>query len=585
MIGEKKNKLNSLASYALRQRILYVCLFLILIISIGVDLGLAWFLKLITDIAVLHNNNKLFNVLLIGSSIMIAAVFVSYFGKMIKELISNRIRNDLRKDVFNHTLFLETEYYDNKHSGDLISRLTNDNNAIGNALSDTIYDLVRNPLLALLSFIFLLNIYWPLALICGLIGPLTLLLSKFFGNSIRKNSSHHQNQLGKINGFLQDVFSGRFIVRTFQLEKVILNKYKHFSDDIYEIEMKGSRLNAGLQAGASFIGHLSFQIAFGFGAYFVLKGELTIGGLIAVVQLLNNLTWPFTNLAGVWGSFQGSLAAADRTFDILKQPIISKENDPIKTEMYLQQIRFVNVNFSYNNGLTVFNNLNFSTPSGKMVAIVGPSGAGKTTLFKLMLGLYNVDGGEIKLNDRSISEMTTEEIAMYFSIVPQETYLFSGTIKENISFGKLNSTENEIIQAAKAANAHDFIMELPEKYDTEIGEIGNRLSGGQKQRISIARAVLKNAQILLLDEATASLDNESERLVQTALEQLMIGRTTFVIAHRLSTVQNADVILVIDQGEIVEMGTHSELYDRNGRYWKLYMKHFNSNEELKLEGE
>lgn len=515
----------------------------------------------------------------VGVGILLLSVTVNYFDSYLKSKVSISIRNDLRTMTFHHLLRLPSSSYDNSHSGELVSHLTSDNQAIGQALGNTLMMLIRSPMMAFFSFLYLLNIYWPLAVICGFIGPLNLLVGKVFGKAIRENSKRVQELIAKSTGFLQDVLSGSTVVKTFALERNFYGKYQNFSQQILLREMKGGKISATMQATSNGIGVLSFIVAFVLGAYFVINEKMTIGGLIAFIQLLNHVTWPFTGLAGLWGNMQHALGAADRIFEGLKKTVeyatFPNEN---KRKQTFTNLELRNVGFAYGNK-EVIHHLDLKVESGKTVAIVGPSGAGKTTLFKLLLGLYKPTQGSIIINGRNTGLMELDELRSYFSIVPQETYLFAGSVRDNIADGKPNATMEEITRAAKFANAYEFITGLPEGFATEVGERGMKLSGGQKQRIAISRALLRDAPVLLLDEATAALDNESEKLIQDAMDNLIEGRTSFVIAHRLSTVQRADSIIVMDQGRIVESGTHEELLSYNGLYRRLFNLQFGMDPE------
>ncbi|RAV12617.1 ABC transporter ATP-binding protein [Paenibacillus contaminans] len=578
----KNSTAAKLAGIVSRRWLSYVGLFVVMALGIGLDLGLAWYMMQITDTAVLKEKKAFIDLIVIGLCILLLSVTVNFFDSYLKSKVSNTLRNDLRIMTFHHMLRLPSSYFDKSHSGELLTRLTSDNQAIGQALGNTLMMLIRSPVMAVFSFIYLLSIYWPLAVVCGFIGPLTLLVGKVFGKALRENGKNVQDLVGKSTGFLQDVLSGNAVVKAFQLEQKFYGKYKAYSGRILARETKAGTLNATMQAASNGIGVSSFIIAFVLGAYFVINGKMTIGALIAFIQLLNHVTWPFTGLAGLWGSLQNALGSADRIFEVLEQRVEHTrlpESAANKEDERFVTLELDGLGFGYDDGKKMIENLSFTVEAGQMIALVGPSGAGKTTLFKLLLGLYRPTSGQIRLNGQATASMGLDRLRGFFSLVPQETYLFSGTFRENIADGRADATDEEILAAAKHAHAYDFIMKLPEGLDTEIGERGVKLSGGQKQRIAIARALLRNAPVLLLDEATAALDNKSEHLIQSALEKLMTGRTTFVIAHRLSTVQRADRILVMDNGQLAESGTHDELLAAKGLYSRLYHMQFKTQAE------
>ncbi len=550
-----------------------------MVIEIVFELALAWFLHAITDAAVAGDLALVRARFVFGASVMLAGALMTYFGTYLQVSTSARVQQDLRRELYSHALRLPTRHYTKTHSGDLVSRLTNDINGIGGALGHNLVTIVQSPLVAIFAFLYLLQLNWQLAVLSGLIGPLTLLVARVFGRAMRANSAALHALLAKVNSFLTDSFTGHVVVRAFGLERALHRRYVEDTEDALRLELKGGKLRGGLNSCSHAIGSVAFIIALGVGASFVARGELTIGALIAFVQLLNRLTFPFSHLASVWAGIQSSLASAERLFALLDESPTYKElPEPPKYDQrpLTRGVSLRGVRFAYNEGAEVIDGVTFDAAAGATTALVGPSGAGKSTLFQLILGLYPPDEGVIEIDGRPVTEMEPQELYGMIAVVPQETFLFGGTIRENIAYGRPGASEDEIVEAAKSAYAHDFICELPNGYDTEIGERGVRLSGGQRQRISIARALLKNAPLLLLDEATASLDTESEVAVQAALARLMEGRTTLVIAHRLSTIHRAEKIIVLDQGRVMESGAHRDLLARNGLYARLYRLQFES---------
>ncbi|WP_339801524.1 ABC transporter ATP-binding protein [Paenibacillus sp. FSL R5-0744] len=566
-----------LLKYSLQFKYGYVILFFTMILGIGLDLGIAWYLSQVTNTAVSNGKVLWQSLVVTGLIILLLNVVNSYVDTYFKTKVSSKIRNNLRVDTLKKLMCLPESYYNDNHSGELLSRMTNDNQAIGNACTDTVISLIRNPLLAVLAFIYLLTIHWQLALICVLIGPMTILVGGLFGKALRNNSQELQSGIGKMTSLLQEILGSSIIFKTFGLEKKLFGKFVSSSNDISQLEIQGGRIHASLSATANAVGHFSFIITFVLGAVFVSNGSMAIGGLIAFIQLMNHLTWPFTGMASLWGGFQQALGAADRIFTLMDEQ--SEYSSLPKQAVNHEQgyLKVTDLTFGYKEDQYVLNNIGFSVKPGEVVAIVGPSGGGKSTIYKLLLGLFKQNFGHIQINELNTNSMKLEDLRSYFALVPQENYLYSGTVRENIANGKPDATDDEIISAARDANALDFIMELPEGFETEIGEGGDYLSGGQKQRISIARALLRNAPILLLDEATAALDSESERLVQEALDRLMKGRTTIIIAHRLSTIKNANEIIVLDNGGIIDKGTHEELLKSEGLYRKLVNNSLGSN--------
>ncbi|WP_178381965.1 ABC transporter ATP-binding protein [Paenibacillus sp. P32E] len=561
-----------MSTYMLKHKLLYTVLLLITLFSIVLDLTMAWFLARITDAAVRMDVEAFSGLAWFGGLFLITAGVSSYFSAYLKINISAKIRNELRLDLMNHTLLLPQSYFDRNHSGDLLSRFTNDNQSVGEACGQVMIDLLRNPLLAVASFAYLIYINWLLALICITMGPLLYLVGKVFGKAMRKNSVQVQENMSRTTSFLNDILGSSMVFKSFSIERRLMKQYKGYSDSINAGEQNRGRIEGATGALSSVLGNLTFLLALVIAGYFVAKGSLEVGAMIAFIQLMNYLVMPFSALPGLVASMQQSLGAAQRIFEVMDAPA-EVEALPEKQMQHpeFEQLSLSEVTFSYPGaGKLSLNQVSLELPQGMQMAVVGPSGGGKSTLFKLLLGFYNPDEGEILINGQTVQGMSLEQLRSHFAYVPQESGLYTGSIRENIRNGRQDASEEEVIEALRQANAYDFVMELPEGVDSEIGEHGSRLSGGQRQRLSIARAMLKNAPILLLDEATAALDNESEKMVQQAIRKLMKDKTTIVIAHRLSTIQSADVILVMENGEIVERGNHEELLAAEGRYYDLY---------------
>lgn len=561
-----------LMQYMLRYKMIYALLLFTMFLGVALDLSVAWYLNQITNAAVLAESTIWSRLILTGAVIVLFTIINAYMNIQLKVKVSSSIRNDLRKDTLHHILRLPEQRFNQQHSGDLLSRMTNDNQAIGDTCGEIFISLLRSPLLAVSAFVYLLMINWPLALICICIAPLTMIVGTVFGKAIRRNTNDLQKGSAKQTSLLQEILSSSIVFKTFGLEKKLHRQFAGMSDDVACLENKTGKLQAALSASANGIGITSFMVAFILGAYFVAVGEMQIGALVAFIQLMNFVTGPFMQLANLWGGLQKGLGAADRIFQIMdeKTEYASFPEKSSKKDQF-RHIKLEEISAGYGVNDIILQKINLFIEPGKKIAVVGPSGGGKTTLLKLILGLYRQSKGKMYIDDKDTDAIGVMEQRRYFSLVPQETYLFSGTIRDNILQGNENATEDEIVMAAKHANAYEFIIELEHGFDTEIGEHGARLSGGQKQRISIARALLRDAPVLLLDEATAALDNESERLVQEALQKLMASRTTFVVAHRLSTIRNADNILVMDQGAIIETGNHDQLMSLGGLYQKLYL--------------
>ncbi|WP_152534740.1 ABC transporter ATP-binding protein [Bacillus cihuensis] len=427
------------------------------------------------------------------------------------------------------------------------------------------------PIIYIAVFIYLYQINPIICFASLIVAPLAIGFGVFFGLLLRRNNRRIYTLFGKINTILNESFSGLTVIRSYTLEKLTFNKLLKKNDELYRLEIANSKLRAWFFTAGELLCSFYFLFSLCLGAYFVFTGEMTVGSLLIYVNLVNYLVNPLTGLAAMWASFQRSATAVERLSTVLDlEPEsygLPSYNKAINT---VSSIRFQNVTFGYEYNQIIFDRFQLEIPVEKVVALVGPSGAGKSTLFNLLQGFHKPSEGDVFINNRSTADYSLEELRSAVAYVPQETFLFTGTIRENLQIARPNVTEMEIIQACSQAFLHDYIMSLPEGYDTKIGERGIRLSGGQKQRLAIARAVLKNAPILLLDEATSALDSETELYVQKALQELMKNRTTIIIAHRLSTIQNADVIIAIENGKIVQMGSHEELLQNKGLYEKLY---------------
>jgi ATP-binding cassette subfamily B protein len=550
---------------------IYLSLMILMFMDILTTLFFTWFLSQVTDAALAKNISQVRWLLLFGTVMVILNIGVSYYETVLELDAVNKVRRELKLSLFQHMLRLPSRFYAVHHSGDLVSRLTNDVNAVQGAIGINLLNLIRMPLMATAAFIYLLTIHWKLALMCLLLGPAALLVGGVFGKLIRDNGRRLQDYLGRVNSLLHDVFAGHTVMRAFAMERKLEDRYRIDCDQVLSMEQREAKLLGWLQAGSGTISLTSFFVSMGIGAYYVAEGSISIGSLLAFLTLIQHLIYPFSGIAKQWGGLQRSLAAVERIWKVMdERPERSKLPSYIHPVPLHTGIRLNQLTFSYDDKKKVLRDINMMIPVGSTIAFVGPSGAGKSTLFQVIMGFYYPTSGTIILDD---IPMDTADIGVwrsYMSYVPQESYLFTGTIRDNIAGGLPDASDEAITRAAMDSNAHEFITELPDGYDTWIGERGITLSGGQKQRITIARAILKDAPILLLDEATSSLDTETEAAVKEALLRLMKGRTTLIIAHRLSTVLHADWIVVMDQGMLVEQGTHEQLLSEQGLYTRLY---------------
>lgn len=479
---------------------------------------------------------------------------------------------DVRKYIYEHMQRLSLRFYEDKQVGTLMSNVVNDTDLFEQFISHAIPDVVVNviTLVGVSAVLMVLNIKLTLLSIIPI--PFVILSLRIFAKYVRPAFRNRQKELGNLNALLNDNLSGIREIKAFTRETEEAQRINQGIDNYRSSLLKALRLMATFQPFVEFTSSLGMIIVIFFGGQLALQGTLPLADLVAFFLYLESFYGPVRSLSGAWEAVQSSLAGADRVAGLLGEP--QEPHDKRGATSINGRVRgeiiFQSVNFEYSQGIPVLENINLRIPEKSMVALVGPTGVGKTTLASLIPRFYDVTGGSISLDGRDIREYTLDSLRGQISLVLQDVFLFYGTVRENLLFGQPNANENEIVAAAKAANAHEFILDLSQGYDTLIGERGVKLSGGQKQRLSIARAILKDAPILILDEATSSVDTETELLIQEALGRLMHGRTTIIIAHRLSTIRNADKIIVLEDKSILETGTHTDLIKMNGLYKKLY---------------
>jgi ATP-binding cassette, subfamily B, bacterial len=564
-----------LRPFLLKQWKTYGVLLLLLVVDIFITIGNAWFFGSLTDAAITGNLDRMKQLIPIGILLTMVSILSNYCEIYFETIASNGLKNQLKEYLFEHILRLPAGEASNIRTGDLISYFNNDIHSVNGVVGSSLISLIRLPLVFMAVFIYLFQISWVLCLISVFIAPIAICGGAFFGLLLKQNGRMLHQLVAEINSTLSETFQGLQVIRSFTLEKIIFQHFKSKSKKYYDLELENAKLQGWYYCGGYLVSSVAFLSNLCLGAYFVASGSLTVGSLLTFINLAGHLVYPMTGLAGQWAGFQRSITAIERLVDLLNKPTASDEL-PSFTPIHptVKSIQFQDISFSYDENKKIFKGINLEIPAGKIVAFVGPSGAGKTTLFNLLQGFYKPQRGRILINGIPTEELTLSELRSSIAHVPQETFLFAGTIKENLLLARPTITDDELVEAAKQANIHEFIVSLANGYETEIGERGIKLSGGQKQRVAIARAILKNAPILLLDEATSALDSETEYLVKEELELLMKNRTTLIIAHRLSTIRNADLIVVINNGEIEQVGSHDELLSQVGLYRKLHTSSF-----------
>jgi len=485
--------------------------------------------------------------------------------------VSQRIVADFRRHLFAHLQTLAVSFFARRRTGELLSRLMNDVTVIQSVVTETPIDSAKQLVTFVGGIAFLLTMNWRLCLLILILLPLLVLVAKVFGRKLKSLSTSIQDQTATLSTLVEEVISGIRIVKSFVQTKREEARFAAQIDQAFHLTLHRAGIMAVFIPVISLLTFSAAAAVLWYGGRQVIDGTITPGDLFAFVLFAGILIGPFSSAARVFAQIKEAQGAMQRVFEILDaQPEIHDRPDAHTLSTVAGHMRVEHVSFAYDPRNPVLLNLSFEAKPGELIAFVGPTGAGKTTVINLLHRFYDPTEGRLTIDGHDLRQVTAESWYRQVALVPQETILFGGTILDNIRYGDLNASEAVVQQASKAAHAHDFITGLPDGYQTVVGEKGINLSGGQRQRIAIARAILKNPRILLLDEATSSLDTESERLVQEALERLMEGRTTFVVAHRLSTIQRADRILVLDKGKLVEEGTHAQLMERKGLYHYLY---------------
>lgn len=517
-----------------------------------------------------HLHTVLYNVLILLAVVVGTALAQAVSGYM-GDWLGQNVLFSLRSDVFHHLQELSMRFYEKRRSGELVSRVNNDTMVLQGILGSSLTGLVVCPLTALALIAKMGMLSWRLTLVMALVGPAVVILTRQLGGYLRRYSHQVQSALADLTANVEENFFLMRVIKMFGLKRIMNRRFDCGAREVYRAEMRGARMRSlnsaavGMFVGVALCGVLLF------GAYEIIGGRMTGAMLMTFVFAMQMVASQINRLARVFMALERGEAAALRTLELLEEvPEVQDSPQAVEVEDLRGEIRFEKVTFAYEAERPVLKDLDLQISPGQVVALVGPSGAGKTTIAGLVPRLYDVQAGRVLVDDRDVRDFKQESLRSFMGFVPQETMLFAGTVRDNIAFARPEASEQEIRAAAQAANATGFIEALPEGYDTQVGEMGVRLSGGQQQRIAIARALLRNPRILILDEATSSLDQASEQVVHQALNTLLQGRTALIIAHRLSTVQNADRILVIDDGRVVEEGTHDQLMQAHGLYWQLY---------------
>ncbi|MBD3207470.1 ATP-binding cassette domain-containing protein [Candidatus Bathyarchaeota archaeon] len=517
---------------------------------------------------------------LVRISALIAGVYTiasitDMFASWVMATISQKSLKKLRGELFEHIQTLSLGYFDRQPAGDLMSRLTNDVDAIGAALSQNVTQLIRSfiTLVGIIAVMFRLNIW--LALASLFVFPIMVVLTALIGKRTRASFRGLQRSLGQLNSVMQENITGQKVVIAFSQQQTVNSKFEKSNNDVKELGIKAMTYAMLIPPLMGILSNANIAIVAGLGSWMALQGLTTIGTISAFITYSRQFANPLRHFANLYNSIQSALAGAERIFEVLDTaPELTDAPDAISVDDFRGEVKFKEVDFSYVKGIPVLKDIDLEAYQGQTVALVGPTGAGKTTIVNVLTRFYEIQDGSIQIDGNDIREIKKDDLRKQLGIVLQDVFLFSGSVLDNIRYGRLDASDDEIFEAAKLANADNFIRRLPQGYQTTLSERGGNLSQGQRQLISIARAIVADPAILILDEATSSVDTRTEMQIQEALLNLMKGRTSFVIAHRLSTIRNADQVLVINNGEIIERGTHSELLEKRGFYYNLYMSQF-----------
>ena len=550
--------------------------FLFTSVAAAGNLFVPWILKDVIDKVLMNKDIFLLNTIAVTIVIVFFIRGICFYAQTyLMSYVGQKVIIDIREAVYRKLQFLSLGYFEKRQTGTIMSYVTNDVGALQGSIIESATDFVTEMSILIGSLALMFNLHWKLSLLTLITMPLVAKAMDLFGKKLKRTSGIMQERAADITAVLQETISSVRVIKSFVREDYEIARFVKENYANFRAQMKNAQVMATLTPVIELIAAIGVTFLIWYGGFEVINGNLTAGALIAFLVYATNLANPIKRLSRIYGNVQKAMAAAERVFSVLdeKTDIVEKEN-ATELKAVIGKVDFKAVTFKYNENEVILKDINLEVKAGQMVAIVGPSGAGKTTIVNLLPRFYDPVAGNIYIDDVNIADVTLASLREKIGIVPQETVLFNGSIYDNILYGDLTATTEEVMAAAKAANAHDFIMQMADQYQTQIGERGSKLSGGQRQRIAIARAILKNPRILILDEATSALDTESEKLVQDALDKLMVGRTSFVIAHRLSTILQADMIIVMEKGHIVEQGSHEELLKLDGLYSGLYKLQF-----------
>lgn len=526
--------------------------------------------------------DAIFIILITLAGIYLLSALFNYVQGFITSGISQRVAYDLRKNLSEKMDRLPLSYFDKHSSGDTLSRVTNDIDTIAQSLNQSMSQIISSTVTLIGVFIMMVSISIPMTLMAICVLPISLICVTQITKRSQRYFIAQQSHLGAVNGHIEEMYGAHNVVKAFNGEEESVKTFEMHNDNLYESAWKSQFYSGLMQPITGFIGNLGYVGVCLLGGYFAAKQTISIGDIQAFIQYMRSFNQPITQMAQIMNMLQSTAAAAERVFEFLEEEELEEEKVLVSKEEVEDidgSVTFADVHFGYTPEKTIINNFSMHVHAGQTVAIVGPTGAGKTTIVKLLMRFYELNGGSILIDGKDIRDFSRHDLRSLFGMVLQDTWLFGGTIKENLKYGKLDATDEEVQEACRLAYADHFIQTLENGYDTVLNEESSNISQGQKQLLTIARAFLKDPKILILDEATSSVDTRTETLIQNGMDKLMEGRTSFIIAHRLSTIRDANTIIVMKDGDIVELGNHDELMKQNGFYANLYQSQFERSEE------
>lgn len=511
---------------------------------------------------------------------IISTIFSLIQGWIISE-VAQKVSYNMRRQISGKINRMPLKYFDTRTHGEVLSRVTNDVDTVSQTLNQSLSQILTAVTTLIGILIMMFSISWIMTMASLIVIPLTVGLISLVVKKSQKYFKTQQEYLGYVNGKVEEVYSGHIVMKAFNAEQREVNKFSELNDTLYISAWKSQFLSGMMMPIMTFVGNLGYVLVTILGGWLTIRKVIEVGDILAFVQYIRSFMQPISQAAQIANVLQSTAAAAERVFEFLdEEEEVADIENPVSTKEIIGAVDFNHINFEYNQGKTIINDFTAHIKPGQRVAIVGPTGAGKTTIVKLLMRFYDVNYGEILIDGYNIKDFNRSDLRKIFGMVLQDTWLFNGTIMENLRYGRLDASDEEVKEAAKAAHVHSFIRTLPNGYDMELNEEASNVSQGQKQLLTIARAILANPKILILDEATSSVDTRTEVLIQKAMDNLMSGRTSFIIAHRLSTIRDADFILVMNNGDIVEQGNHEELLYKNGFYAKLYNSQFENFKDI-----